>query len=60
MKQVIEQLIERFKRGLDDTEIDHMTYDKVIEAYCLNYDPELLPLIKELIELRQMVTFWYA
>jgi hypothetical protein len=41
-----------------DNEKAHGEYDLILEDFICNYDPELLELMKELIEIKK--EFWYA
>lgn len=58
MKERIEQMIKVIKSNVYDPEAIHGDYDKLLQEFILNYDAELLPLVKELIELQK--EFWYA
>lgn len=58
MKQEILDLIDTIANTNYDNEGVHGFYDSLLERFILNYDPELLPLMKQLIELEK--DFWYA
>lgn len=57
MEERIKKLLAEIKTGYDP-ETTHWEYDKVLEEFALNYNEQLLPLIKELISAEK--DFWYA
>lgn len=58
MKEKINNLINLISSKEYDKMDAHILYDELLETFVLNYDPELLPLMKKLIELDK--SFWYA
>lgn len=58
MKERIEGMIKTLASGNYDNEVAHLDYDSLLEDFILNYDAELVPMMKLLIA--QSKDFWYA
>lgn len=58
MKERIEDMIRTISSGKYCNEATHAAYDNLLEDFILEYDAELMPLMKELISLEK--DFWYA
>lgn len=51
-------MIKTLASGNYDNEVAHLDYDSLLEDFILNYDAELVPMMKLLIA--QSKDFWYA
>lgn len=58
MKEKIEAMISLIKSGRYDNEEVHVEYDALLHEFILNYSPDLLPLMTELLKINK--DFWYA